>query len=279
MPEMSNRTICAVSAPVTVLTDELMAELVKRLPREACLDVLRASLTRAQERLGTGSARNRRSDTYKALKLTRSMADRLRPLPDDFALLLGEKTAAEVPMEGMTIDSSVEEFANITEDLPEFKQFASVFKHYPYSELRDTPGFGKLLVLGYCSGRGRHSNKLYRRNCILVSPDGQKTNFKNIGSAIGVLQDTGPDGTHYTIKAVPYADGMAVKFWTNIIGEGDVKDQYRYEFLYNHSNPHYGVAHEMLRTEVEWETRHHEYRAKKARQAIEADIAPAPLKG
>ncbi len=276
MPETSNRTICAVSLPVTVLTDELMAELVLKLPRETCLEVLRNALTRAQEQLAKGTARNRRSDAYKALKLIRHMASRLRPLPDDFSVLLGEKSATEVVTEGMTIDSSVEEFANLTDDLPEFKHFASVFQNYPYYEIRNTPSFGQLLVLGYCSGRGKTSNKLYRRNCLLITPEGKRMNFREMGSAIGVPQETGPDGTHYTIKAVPYADGMAVKFWTNIIGEGDVPDQYRYRFFGAFS------ASRHFNTEVEWETYQHKYRADREaeakRVALEADIDPTPLK-
>lgn len=283
MPETSNRTICAVSLPVTVITDEIMAELVQRLPREVCIEALRNALTRAQEQLAKGTARNRRSDAYKALKLIRHMANRLRPLPDDFAVQLGEKSATEVVTEGMTVDA--EDFATLADDLPEFKQFASVFNSYPYLELKDVPGFGLLVVLGYCSGRGKTSNKLYRRNCILAMPDGKRINFKDIGSAIGVLQETGPDGTHYTIKAIPYANGMGVKFWTNLIGERDVPDQYRYLFLYSGFK---GPSHlfqpivRKMTSEAKWETLQHEHRMIKQqeaeRNATAADIAPAPLK-
>jgi hypothetical protein len=258
-----------------------MAELVLKLPRETCLEVLRNALSRAQNQLAKGSARNRRSDAYKALKLVRHMANRLRPLPDDFSVLLGEKSASEVVTEGMTIDPEPEEdFATLADDLPEFKQFASVFRQYPYCEVKDTPGFGKLLVLGYCSGRGKHSNKLYRRNCLLITPEGRRMNFREIGSAIGVPQETGPDGTHYTIKAVPYTDGMAVKFWTNIIDEGDVQDQYRYWFF---STPREGDTWVRYHfdTEVAWETHQHKYRSEKEAKAKrlgpETDIAPAPL--
>lgn len=266
MPEMSKRTICALSAPVTVFTDEFMAELVQRLPREACSEIVQKALLRSQDRLMAQTVRNRRSDVYKAVLMARKMAERLQPVPSELAVLLGDKSADEAPIEGMAVEPAIPEpeddFANLADDLPDFKQFASVFKQYPYVEYRETASFGKLLVLGYCSGRGKQSNKLYRRNCILVTPEGRRQGFKDIGSAIGVPQETGPDGTHYTIKAVPFADGLAVKCWTNIIGEGDVPDQYRY-LVVNVENDLASMT--SFNTEVSWET--YQYSRNLARQA------------
>ncbi len=283
MPD-SNRTICALSAPVTVFLDEFMAELVQKLSKEVCSEVLQATLLRSQDRLLAQNVRNRRSDAYKARVIAHKMVERLRPIPPGLAVLVGEVAADQAPVEGMTVDKSDEDdFATITEDLPDFKQFASVFKQYPYFEIRDVPSLGKLLVLGYCSGRGRTTNKLYRRNCTLVMPDGRRTGFRQMASAIGNPDDTGPDGTHYMIKAVPYVDGMALKFWTNLIGERDVPDQYRYLVLSTHEEhtPNERVVAIHLANEVAWETYQHKYRtqqeAKARRQATEADIAPAPL--
>jgi len=223
-----------LSAPVTVFTDELMAELVQKLPKDVLTSTLQTVLLRSQEKLLGSKVRNRRSDAYKAVLLARALANHVRPIPDELAVLLHEKDAAEVPMEGMDVGPAVvtpeEDFAaNI--DIPEFKQYASVFNKYPYMEVRDTENYGTLLVLGYCSGRGRTSNKLYRRDCIVVNPEGRRMGFKDLGSAIGVLSDVGPDGTHYTIKAIPYESGVGLKFWTNIVGEGDLHDQYRYLIL------------------------------------------------
>jgi hypothetical protein len=226
MPE-SNRTICALSAPVQVFTNELMAELVQKLPKETCVNILRKTLLQSQNKLLAQKVRNRRSDAYKAMLLARTLASHIKPVPDDLAVLLGEKSADEVPMEGMQID---EDFVSGL-DIPEFKQYASVFDTYPYLEVRDTTSYGKLLVLGYCSGRGRQSNKLYRRNCTVVRQSGLKQGFRDLGSAIGVLSNEGPDGTHYTIKAIPFEEGIGVKFWTNLVGEGDIQDQYRYLLL------------------------------------------------
>jgi hypothetical protein len=255
-------------------TDELMAELMNRLPRDVCLDVLRATLIRSRDSLLAYSGRNRRSDAYKAQMLACNMAARIGVLPKEKDTLLSE-SAEDITVE--PLEGGQDEFATLADDIPEFKQYASVFKQYPYVELKDVPGLGQLVVLGFCSGRGKTSNKLYRRNCLLVMPDGKRINFRELGSAIGVLQDTGPDGIHYTIKAVPYADGMAVKFWTNLIGERDVPDQYRYLFL--HGVPIPSIM--PMETEVQWETHQHKYRAEKdaeaKRQALEADIAPAPI--
>lgn len=222
VPE-SNRTICALSAPVTVFTDELMSQLVLKLPKEECASLLQNSLTRAQERLLAQTVRNRKSDAYKAELIVRRMAERVRPLPESLATLLGEK-----PVEPIVATAPPEDDFAADIDIPEFKQYSDVFCTYPYWLIRKTEQYGTLLVLGYSSGLGRESKKLFRRNCLVVMPDGRRINFRHLVSTIGVLTQKGPDDTHYTIKAIPLVDGMGIKFWTNIIKEGDLLNQYRY---------------------------------------------------
>lgn len=272
MPE-SNRTICALSAPVTVFTDELMAELVQKLPKDVLASTVQTVLLRSQEKLLASKVRNRRSDAYKAVLLARALANHVRPIPEELAVLLGEKNAADVTLEGMEVGPAVvpfeEDFA-LNIDIPEFKQFTSVFSKYPYMEVRETESYGTLLVLGYCSGRGRETNKLYRRNCIVVSPEGRRTGFKDLGSAIGVLSDIGPDGTHYTVKAIPYESGTGLKFWTNLVGEGDLHDQYRYLFLHTEFGMRTATT---CNNEPSWEGRLAVHKA----QRKTVDIAPEPL--
>jgi hypothetical protein len=218
------------------------------------------------------TSRNRRSDVYKAVLVARGMAERLSPISDDLALLLGvgEKTADQVPVEGMVVEqppATPEDDFTVNLDIPEFKQYASVFNQYPYVEVRETESFGRLVVLGYCAGRGKHTNKLYRRNCTIVHPDGRRQGFKDIGSAIGVLKDTGPDGTHYTIKAIPYKDYLAVKCWTNIVGEGDLPEMYRY-LLIGES------AITQCSTEATWESLLAQHRGDRKKPSV--DFTPEP---
>lgn len=272
MPE-SKRTICALSAPVTVFQDEFMAELVQKLPKEDLASLIQGALLRSQDRLMAQTVRNRRSDAYKAVLLARGLAERLRPIPPALAVLLGEMDASKAPVEGMTVEPAVadpeEDFAaNI--DIPEFKQYASVFNTYPYVEVRETESYGRLLVLGYCSGRGRHSNQLYRRNCVIVRPNGRRQGFRDLSSVLGVLSDVGPDGTHYTIKAIPYEAKTAVKCWTNLVGKGDIPDQYRYMIFGKKTVTTYS-------TEAAWESEI-TLRANPLKSSGD-DISPTPLQG
>jgi len=250
VPE-STRTICALSAPVTVFNDELMAALTQKLSKEQCAGILSSVLLRSKERLLSQTVRNRRSDAYKAELLARKMADRIRPIPDELAVLLGEKSADTVESADMTVQAHNpdEDFAQKI-DIPTFDQYKDVFDHYPYVKVRHHTPYGPLVVVGYCSGRGLNSDKLYRRNCMVSMPDQRKVGFKDLVSSIGMLSNTGPDGTRYKIKAVPFTGVIGVRCWTNYIGEGDVLSLYRYVAGF-----YDGGRYAMLpyTTETEWE--------------------------
>lgn len=227
MPE-SKRTICVMSAPVVTFNDELMAELTKALDHEALNRVLTRALVRSQDRLLAQPVRNRKSDAYKARLLVKGMVGHLDEVSEELSALLGTKEASEAPDMGADeLENDFVEGINI----PTFQEYQDVFDQYPHVTIKKGTPHGDLLVLGYCSGRGKHSGKLYRRNCVVSMPSGAKLGFRELASTIGVLTGKGPDDTHYTIKAIPYVDGIGVRFWTNIVGEGDQSAYYRYLFF------------------------------------------------
>lgn len=247
----SKRTICALSAPVTVFVDELVQELLKKLPKDACDEVLRKTLVGAQKRLLAQEVRNRRSDAYKAILVARTMAERLKPVSSDLSSLLGEGPTTDENVEP-AVPEPEEDFAAGLE-IPTYAQFSRVFDQYPYVMLDESTSFGKLIILGYLSGRGKTSNKLFRRNCVVVFPDGRRKSFNDLLSMIGFLRSPPTiDGSQPSLKGIPYADGIGVKCWTNVVGEGDREDQYRY-LLFTQN----GVQH--FKLETAWERAMHEY--------------------
>jgi hypothetical protein len=265
----SKRTICALSAPVTVFADELAQELLKKLPREACDELLRRTIIRSQERLLAQDVRNRKSDAYKATLVARTMAARLAPISADLQVLLGEGAPEE--SDGISTESGAptpeEDFVAGIE-IPTFAQFSHVFDQYPYVRVEESPSLGRLLILGYLSGRGRVTNKLFRRNCTVVFPDGRRKSFNDLVSVIGFLRSPPTiDGSQPSLKGIPYVPGIGVKFWTNIVGEGDDRGQYRYLLFTENSS-------QTFTTEPAWEIALHKYKADRSRaQTSEASSA------
>lgn len=240
------------SEPVRASVDELMTELLRRIPESELADILRNACYNAEHR-----EQHDRHMRYKCQRFFRRLALRLAKLPPDLAVTVGiekpgahislpdmsaepaneyeealvrmaledvQQEAAEEEEEEMDADAAPESDDDLWEhlDIPEFDDFKDVFQRYPYAQMMSRPGYGRLLVLGYASGRHRQSNALIRRNLAV-----NEQPFNKIVSILGLFKRK-EGNVHQHIKVVKYRPGMVVRAWTNVQGEGDRADLYRY---------------------------------------------------
>lgn len=240
----TKKPTCVFSEPVQIALDELMTELLRRVPEENLADALRVATVNAEKR-----SRKGRHGKYKTQRFFRKAAERLVNIPDDLAIVVGMKDAdpqLELPMSpapssAIMVDDEQTEFdAFLTEaaapkvddifdiDVPTFDTFKHVFDSYPYACIHEDMREGKLLVIGYASGRNA-DGKLLRRNCVLVRPDGTEHSFNDLSSVFGTLSRKGV--LHQHIKVLPLPAGCGLRFWTNMAGVGDILDQNRFVYV------------------------------------------------
>lgn len=80
------KTECVFSEPVRVSTDELLTELLRRLPEATVAEALAAACRSAQRRTNT-----KRHSRYKCQLFFRRLTGRLGTVPDNLAQLVGLK--------------------------------------------------------------------------------------------------------------------------------------------------------------------------------------------
>lgn len=240
------------SEPVRASVDELMTELLRRIPENELADILRNACYNAEHR-----EQHDRHMRYKCQRFFRRLALRLAKLPEDLAITVGlqppgtavlpdltaeapneyEEALVRMALEDVQQEAAEEQAANESDDeeapasdddlwehldIPEFDDFKDVFQHYPYACVMSRPGYGRLLVLGYASGRHRQTNALIRRNLAV-----NETPFNKIVSILGLFKRK-EGNVHQHIKVVTYQPGTVIRAWTNVQDEGDRKDLYRY---------------------------------------------------
>lgn len=236
---------CVFSEPVQIALDELMTEVIRRLPEEEVAAALRMAAVSALKR-----SKKSRHNRYKIERLFRKASERLVNIPEELALVVGLKTPDPQlslpllpPAPSLVVEPIVDEETRRMEaflsdvppdpldttfnfDLPTFDTFKHVFGTYPYACLYKDEREGLLLVLGYASGRSAEG-RLLRRNCVLVRPDGTEQNFNDLVSVYGTFsKKKGP--IHQTIKVIPLPLGAGIRFWTNVAGIGDMLDKNRF---------------------------------------------------
>lgn len=235
------------SEPVRVSVDELMTELLRRVPEHDIADVLRNACFNAEHR-----TRDNRHMRYKCQRFFRRLVLRLSNLPEDLAVVVGiTKPSPQLQLPDMSVETSPTEHNEYEEaldrmaaedeqaeeapesepseddlwahlDIPEFDDFKQVFDSYPYVCRLVRKGHGPLLVLGYASGRHRKTSELIRRNCAL-----NEVPFNSVVSILGLFKRQVGD-IHQHVKVVKYRPGLVLRSWTNIQGQGDRPDMYRY---------------------------------------------------
>jgi len=199
------KVTCVLSQPVIGVTDELMTSLLKAMPEDKLAAILEETLLAAMQRLPTD-----RHAHYKATKLMRRMTERLSDPPHDLRKLLGMEVISK---DDLTVFG--------LEDLPKFEDFAYIFDEYPYIA-EDTYEGSQSLVVGYLSGRSRHTDALVRRNCQV---DG--VTFKDLFGML-TLENT-RDGVHRFVKLFKWRPGTKIRCWTNVKPkEGKAHDEERY---------------------------------------------------
>jgi hypothetical protein len=227
-----------------------MTEFLQRFPEPEVLAAIRSAAVHSQERLRRRAAgRRKRDDSNKAQVFFRHMARRLTEVPDDLSSVLNLKTkdASQLVLPDIVVDEPKSEpAASLVKDMfdtlfatPSFEEFRIVFDRYPYVWEMDHPEYGRVLVLGYASGRNT-DGELIRRNCVVnrfKSEGGDPTeredhSFNDLQSVVGYLKSNdGKDGSiHRFIKVLRYQVGMGIRFWTNT-EKGDLPEFYRFIVL------------------------------------------------
>lgn len=244
---------CVFSEPVRVSTDELLTELLRRLPEDQVTAALAAACDNAQRRTTV-----KRHIRYKCQRFFRRLTERFGTVPDELAVAVGlqgpqlqlqlpttapEEVAAPVepqaePSEALNeYELALERFAPLeanpqdpTEeflkafDVPGFDDFKSVFESYPYVKVVSRPGYDQLLVLGYASATNS-KGQLVRRNLAV-----NEVMFNDLTSIFGHLRRKNGD-IHQHIKVLTYRPGTLIRCWTNVRDVGDRLDQSRFLHL------------------------------------------------
>lgn len=229
---MSHKPTCVFSESVQISLDELMTELLRRIPEKELAEALLSSATNATKRSRSG-----RHSRYKVERFFRKASERLVNIPDHLAEAIGlkneqlplfePKKEEELQAEEAPAVVVAPEEPEPAEDLfvPAYEDFEKVFSSYPYVCEHHDRVEGRLLLLGYCSGRDREG-RLLRRNCMLTRPNGDKFSFQDLAGIFGTLTHKGPNINRY-IKAIPYPEGASIRFWTNVDGVGDLEEYRR----------------------------------------------------
>jgi hypothetical protein len=245
------KPLCSFSEVVRVSLDEIMTEFLRRFPEPELLAAIQSAAIHSQERLRHRPTKRRlRDNPYKAQVFFRHMAERLPSVPDDLSCVLGlkSKDPSQLEIPGVTVDASPpempppveppkDEFASLF-DIPTFEEYRNVFNTWPYVLQDVRKDLGRVLVLGYASGRNKDTEELIRRNCAVsmfkkdsADPtEREEHSFNDLVSVIGFLKHNETNGLHRSIKAIRYQPGMGVRFWTNT-GKGDRADLSRYVVL------------------------------------------------
>jgi hypothetical protein len=230
-----------------------MTEFLQRFPEPEVLAAIRSAAIHSQERLRRRQqGRRKRDDSNKAQIFFRHMASRLPEVPDDLISVLSLKTKdlSQLDLPDMTVDEPTieppvaaqppkDEYNDLF-NIPSFEDYREVFNQYPYIWELENPELGRILVLGYASGRNKDTDELVRRNCAVsmlkrgsTDPtEREERSFNDLTSIVGYLQHK-EGGIHRSVKVIPYQVGAGVRFWTNT-AKGDLPDLNRYFYLSNY---------------------------------------------